>query len=289
MSLIAFSLFGDRSVPTPLNWVNDVNAMVGRIVSTPANAFMNFSDSITELKNTYEENQSLKRQIGTLQELKVQNQRLKEDNAELTNLIGLAPSLEGKKVIASSVISRSPNEWVESLTIDVGSNNGIEKDMSVMTDAGLIGRVYEVGPTSSKVRLLTSDADNHIDVAAGIQTEDAIEYGVVSAYDRNKNELVVEQVAADAKIKKGDVVTTNGLGGVSPEGLIIGEVTESSVDNFGLSKQIRVKPSADFNDIRHVFVVMTMGTIDKENDAEPITIEEDTFVDAPTTDEEAAE
>lgn len=276
-------------MPKPLNWVNDVNAMVGRIVSTPTNALRNFSDSVTELKNTYEENQSLKRQIGTLQELKVQNQRLKEDNAELTNLIGLAPSLVGKKVIASSVISRSPNEWAESLTIDVGSNNGIKKDMSVMTDAGLIGRVYEVGPTSSKVRLLTSDADNHLEVAAGIQTKDTIEYGVVSAYDRHKNELVVEQVAPDAKIAKGDVVTTNGLGGVSPEGLIIGEVTESSADNFGLSKQIRVKPSADFNDIRHVFVVMTLGQSKTENDSEPVTVDENTFSEVTENAEEAAQ
>lgn len=265
LSLMAFSIFGNQGVPEPLTWVNDVTAMVGRVVSSPANALMNFGESIVELKNTYSENQSLKKQINSLQELKAQNQQLKVENEELNHLLDLEPTLVGKTIISATVISRSPNEWLDTLTIDVGANNGIKKDMSVMSDTGLIGRVYEVGATSSKVRLLTSESDERLAVAAGIQSNDDIIYGVVSAYDKNANELVIDQVSPAAKIAKGSVVTTNGLGGVSPEGLIVGEVVSTSVDNFGLSQQVRVKPGADFNSIRHVFVIMSSGTKTEAN------------------------
>ncbi|MDO4671198.1 MAG: rod shape-determining protein MreC [Aerococcus sp.] len=265
LSLMAFSIFGHQDVPQPLTWVNDVTAMVGRVVSSPANAFMDFGESVIELKNTYEENQSLKQQVNSLQELKAQNQQLKVENTELNHLLDLEPTLVGKTIISSTVISRSPNEWLDTLTIDVGSNNGIKKNMSVMSDTGLIGRVSEVGATSSKVRLLTSESDEKLSVAAGIQSGDDIIYGVVSAYDKNANELVIDQVSPEAKIKQDSVVTTNGLGGVSPEGLIVGKVVSTSVDNFGLSQQVRVKPGADFNSIRHVFVVMSSGTNEKPN------------------------
>ncbi|MDO4680214.1 MAG: rod shape-determining protein MreC [Aerococcus sp.] len=267
LSLMAFSIFGNQTVPEPLTWVNDVTAMIGRVVSSPANTLMDFGESVVELKNTYQENQSLKKQINSLQELKAQNQQLKVENEELNHLLDLEPTLVGKTIISSTVISRSPNEWLDTLTIDVGSNNGIKKDMSVMSDTGLIGRVYEVGATSSKVRLLTSESDEHLAVAAGIQSGDDIIYGVVSAYDKNADELVIDQVSPDAKIKKDSIVTTNGLGGVSPEGLIVGKVVSTSVDNFGLSQQVRVKPGADFNSIRHVFVVMTAGNKNQENDS----------------------
>ena len=78
----------------------------------------------------------------------------------------------------------------------------------------------------------------------------------------------------DAQISEGNTVTTSGLGGVSPEGLIIGEVTSASSDNFGLSQSVKVKPAADFKDIRTVLVVMTLNdssgdsSVDSEDQAD---------------------
>ena len=273
-SMIAYSIFSQSQMPKPILWVNDVTAVVGRFVSTPTNAMMRFTDSINDLMNTYEENQRLKSQISSLEELEAQNEILQSENEELSALLDLKPSLVGKNVIASSVISRSPDTWLDSITIDVGTNSGVEKNMSVMTESGLVGQVTEVSATSSKVQLLITENNQMTNVAVSIQTDDGIVSGILSDYDEKSQELILEQVPKDAQISEGNTVTTSGLGGVSPEGLIIGEVTSASSDNFGLSQSVRVKPAADFKDIRTVLVVMTLNnsssdsSVDSEDQAD---------------------
>lgn len=265
-SMIAYSIFSQSQMPKPVLWVNDVTAVVGRFVSTPTNAMMRFTDSINDLMNTYEENQRLKSQISSLEELEAQNEILQSENEELSALLDLQPSLVGKNVIASSVISRSPDTWLDSITIDVGSNSGIEKNMSVMTESGLVGHITEVSATSSKVQLLITENNQMTNVAVSIQTDDGIVSGILSDYDEKTQELILKQVPNDTQISKGNTVTTSGLGGVSPEGLIIGEVTSAKSDNFGLSQSVKVKPSADFKDIRTVLVVMTLNDNSSDSD-----------------------
>ncbi|MFV8240548.1 rod shape-determining protein MreC [Aerococcus viridans] len=267
-SMIAYSIFSQSQMPKPILWVNDVTAVVGRFVSTPTNAMMRFTDSINDLMNTYEDNQRLKSQISSLEELEAQNEILQSENEELSALLDLQPSLVGKNVIASSVISRSPDTWLDSITIDAGTNSGIEENMSVMTESGLVGHVTEVSATSSKVQLLITENNQMKNVAVSIQTDDGIVSGILSDYDEKTQELILKQVPNDAKVSEGNTVTTSGLGGVSPEGLIIGEVTSASSDNFGLSQSVRVKPAADFKDIRSVLVIMTLNESSSDTSAD---------------------
>lgn len=267
-SMIAYSIFSQSQMPKPILWVNDVTAVMGRFVSTPTNAMMRFTDSINDLMNTYEDNQRLKSQISSLEELEAQNEILQSENEELSALLDLQPSLVGKNVIASSVISRSPDTWLDSITIDVGTNSGIEENMSVMTESGLVGHVTEVSATSSKVQLLITENNQMKNVAVSIQTDDGIVSGILSDYDEKTQELILKQVPNDAKVSEGNTVTTSGLGGVSPEGLIIGEVTSASSDNFGLSQSVRVKPAADFKDIRSVLVIMTLNESSSDTSAD---------------------
>ena len=268
LSMIAYSIFSQSQMPKPILWVNDVTAVVGRFVSTPTNAMMRFTDSINDLMNTYEDNQRLKSQISSLEELEAQNEILQSENEELSALLDLQPSLVGKNVIASSVISRSPDTWLDSITIDVGTNSGIEENMSVMTESGLVGHVTEVSATSSKVQLLITENNQMKNVAVSIQTDDGIVSGILSDYDEKTQELILKQVPNDAKVSEGNTVTTSGLGGVSPEGLIIGEVTSASSDNFGLSQSVKVKPAADFKDIRSVLVIMTLNESSSDTSAD---------------------
>lgn len=266
--MIAYSIFSQSQMPKPILWVNDVTAVVGRFVSTPTNAMMRFTDSINDLMNTYEDNQRLKSQISSLEELEAQNEILQSENEELSALLDLQPSLVGKNVIASSVISRSPDTWLDSITIDVGTNSGIEENMSVMTESGLVGHVTEVSATSSKVQLLITENNQMKNVAVSIQTDDGIVSGILSDYDEKTQELILKQVPNDAKVSEGNTVTTSGLGGVSPEGLIIGKVTSASSDNFGLSQSVKVKPAADFKDIRSVLVIMTLNESSSDTSAD---------------------
>lgn len=256
LSLVCYSAFGPAETLTPVTWINDFTSMFARVISQPGNMLMNFADSVGMLQNTYEENMHLKKQIGSLQELKAQNQILKADNREMSNLLDMKPTLHGKKVLAGSVISRSPDYWNDYLIINLGSRHGLKQGMSVLAGNGLIGRVAEASPTSSKVELLTAAMENNVEVAANVQLDDAIVHGIIKSYDKRTGELLLTQVAKDFEIKKGRQVVTSGLGGVSPEGLIIGKVVSAKPDEFGLSQTVRVKAAGNFDDIRHVLVVL---------------------------------
>lgn len=136
--------------------------------------------------------------------------------------------------------------------MDKGSQNGIELDMSVMSGNGLIGRVVEVNPTSSKVQLVTTLDQNNNRVASSINTDDGVVHGIINGYDAETNRLVMKQITTEAKLKEGDQVMTSGLGGVSPSALLIGTIDEVKLDSFGLSQEAYIIPAADTNDIRYV-------------------------------------
>jgi rod shape-determining protein MreC len=65
---------------------------------------------------------------------------------------------------------------------------------------------------------------------------------------------MVKAIPAGAEIEKGQTVITSGLGGIFPEGLLVGKVVEVKPDQYGLNLTALVKPGADFYDIKNVMV-----------------------------------
>ena len=80
-------------------------------------------------------------------------------------------------------------------------------------------------------------------------------YGLINSYDYNKNVLELEGISNTKDVNIGDYVYTSGLGGVFPTGILIGIVEEITTDSYDLAKIIKVKPSADFNDINYVSIL----------------------------------
>lgn len=75
-----------------------------------------------------------------------------------------------------------------------------------------------------------------------------------------------EEVPNGLKVKKGQLVTTSGMGGVFPKGLAIGTVDKVEPDENGLQKKVYIKPAADFYDIEHVMVVDRAALSPKEEE-----------------------
>ncbi|MGX7092953.1 rod shape-determining protein MreC [Hutsoniella sourekii] len=254
-ALITFTLLnGSHNVVTGA--VNDAGGWVGRIFSAPANGVVGFVDSVDELINTHEENQKLKKSINQVNELQVRIADLEAENEKMRQELDLSEILSNYEIIHGTVISRNPDQWIETLTVNVGSNQGVEEDMAVMAGNGLIGRVIEVNPTSSKVVLLTSQQSNEGKVAASIQTRDnSSANGIISGYDPSSGHYIMTQVNPEAKIEAGDMVITSGLGGIIPSSLLIGEVVKTSTDDHGLFQVVEIMPAGELTDIRFVTII----------------------------------
>ena len=251
--LITFSLTVSSNIVS--QGVNDVTNILGRMLAYPANSVNDFMESVSNLTNTYQENQTLKQKVETIYELEVQLNDLKKDNEKMKEALKLQDTLNDYTLINATVIARNPDTWRDIVTINKGANEGLTPQMSVMSDNGLVGKVLDVNPTSARVALLSNNDHTLVRVAAMIQVEKESIYGTITGYDYEKNILIMSQIQATQEIKVGDKVVTSGLGGVSPSSLYIGTVEEVAMDRFGLYKEVRIKPAADTNDVRYVTVV----------------------------------
>ena len=254
LALIMYSITYGSNIVT--QGVNDVTNILGRLVSYPANSINDFIDSVSDLSNTYQENQSLKQKIDTIHELEVQLSELKRDNQKMKETLKLQDTLNDYTLVNATVIARNPDTWRDVITINKGSNDGIQPQMSVMSDNGLVGKVMDVNPTNARVALLSNADNTLVRVAAMIQNEKEPIYGTITGYDDKTNMLVMSQIQATQDIKVGDKVVTSGLGGISPNSLYIGTVEEVAMDRFGLYKEVKIRPAADTNDVRYVTVVI---------------------------------
>ena len=251
--LITFSLTVGSTIVS--QGVNDVTNILGIMLAYPANSVNDFMESISNLTNTYQENQTLKQKVETIYELEVQLNDLKKDNEKMKEALKLQDTLNDYSLINATVIARNPDTWRDIVTINKGANDGLTPQMSVMSDNGLVGKVLDVNPTSARVALLSNNDNTLVRVAAMIQGEKESIYGTLTGFDHEKNILIMSQIQATQEIKVGDKVVTSGLGGVSPSSLYIGTVEEVAMDRFGLYKEVRIKPAANTNDVRYVTVV----------------------------------
>ena len=212
----------------------------------------NVVSTIQDLSTLRTVNKQLKTQVDTLT---IDNVRLKEvetENARMRELLRfqqLNPMYDfrGGQVIAR-VIGRGPTNYLSSLAIDLGSEHGIKPGMPVVTEGGLVGRIYKVGPTSSIVLPLTDPSSG---VQALVQRNRAV--GVVTG--RAGAAPVMEFVPQDADISKGDTVITSGLGGNFPKNLVIGQIVEVTKHDFDMFQQAEIRPTVNFDQLEFVLVI----------------------------------
>ncbi len=254
VALIGFSLKEREGLSWPEQFVKDSMGWVQSIIHKPARSISQFFSNVNDLKNTYEENKLLKSKLDEYVLLETELQDLKNEHKTLQEILDKTESLRGFNSIQAAVIARNPDRWHEVVTINKGSQHGIKQDMAVITASGLIGKIKHASQFTSTIQLLSApDRKNRI--SAYIQSGDTDTFGLIEGYDKEKEALLFKRIPFDAKIEVEQKVLTSGLGGVFPEGLLVGEVIEVVPEDHGLTKMAYVKPAANFYQIDHVIVV----------------------------------
>jgi rod shape-determining protein MreC len=137
--------------------------------------------------------------------------------------------------------------------------------MAVITAKGLIGKVKSTSQFTSTIQLLSApDRENRI--SAVVTTDNGKVFGLIEGYDKDTKALEMKIIETDTEVKEKQMVSTSGMGGVFPEGLLIGEVMKVEPDSYGLTKIAYVQPAADFYDIDRVMVVKREAPIIDLND-----------------------
>lgn len=252
VALIGISLKERNSLSWPEQFIKDTVGVVERVFQKPANYVAGFFENVEDVKRTYEENKKLKAKLDTTAELSVVVKNLEDENKKLRELTGKEKSRGDYTEVQASVVSRNPDKWYDLVGIDKGAQQGIKKDMAVVTPRGLVGRVKSVSQFTSSVELLSSMSRTNR-VSAIVQGQENI-FGLIEGYDKEKQLLLFTKISSDAKVEKDQIVVTSGLGDIFPKGLAIGKIVDVQPDPYGLTKTAYVKPSADLNDVEHIIV-----------------------------------
>src|SRR5699024_3475949 len=260
----SFNNFG--SAPYFQQVVNDITAVAGRVISKPVNALNNLFSDVNNLQDTFEENKQLKAKLNELAEMQAELATVTSENQKLQEELDLQATLTDYNTVSGSVIARNPDMWIDQVIIDRGSRDGLENGMSVLSNNGLVGRFAEVNLTSSKVTLLTTNDEAAVLTSAEIALEEETLFGVINGYESNRKALIMEQITSTTTIEEGSTVVTSGLGDLVPRGLLVGTVSEISLDRHGLGQRVYIEPATNFEDIRFVTIInREVETIDNSN------------------------
>lgn len=177
---------------------------------------------------------------------------IKEDLKELEELNNVK-SISDFNMIKATVISRNVTYWFNTLTINKGSNDGINIDMAVIDSNGLIGRINSVTKNTATIKLITTnDVKNKVSAVIRNNKEDV--YGIINGYD-SKNNLLNLIISDNKKIEKGSIVETTGMGGIFPRGILIGKVYDVIKKEDDVTNVVRVSLSSNIEGARYVIVL----------------------------------
>lgn len=186
-----------------------------------------------------------------VRELEIENAQLREQlgyrtaNADL-DVVGA--SILERDTDPARVIAQDPLALTNYIIIDQGRDAGLELNMPVVTPAGLVGRIAEVGGSWSRVLLIT-DASSSVN--AVVQSSRAT--GLIQG--QGGNELLLNFLPQGEPVKENDLVLTSGIGGRFPKRLVIGQVTKVAKRESDSYVEAVVRPSVDFNRLEFVLVL----------------------------------
>ena len=246
------------------------------LIDYPLTSIKNFASDFSNLWKVQEENDYLKEQLAMTENYQTLYENALREKKELQELLDMNDTLEDYTKISAKVISRDVSYWNDQLTLNVGSNDGIEKDMIVVNSQGVVGKIYKVQDTTSIVKLLTcEDKSNKVAVRINFTTEedtsaeekskdssgkakdtkqvDSVE-GILESYDSDEQAYVVS-LLDEQEIKEGMQVVTSGKGGVYPSGLFVGTVKKTESLENQLGQVIYVEPVSNFQYFDYVTVI----------------------------------
>lgn len=208
------------------------------------------STFFTDINNLKQENKELKEKNSELEQSLRELENIKTQNDTLKEYLNLTEKYGEYKTIPGYVINKDISNYSKTIVINVGKKDGVQENMTVIGDEGLVGHVISVNSTTSKVQTIIDTASSVSSMMS--TTKEAI---VCKGTLDEASSLKAMYIPTDANIIQGDSVETSGLGGIYPKGIHIGTIkkvtnTQNMTDRYAL-----VETAVDFNKLNSVLVI----------------------------------
>ncbi|WP_246637647.1 rod shape-determining protein MreC [Crassaminicella profunda] len=249
--IMGITIGGRAKVTMPENIIGKVITPIQKVLYKGGQGVERTISSLFTFRTIAKENELLKKEAEKLNQKVIQLSLTRDELNELRNLYGaLNYAKENHKndYVTASITGKDIGNWFNMFTIDVGKDQGVRKDSTVMNGEGLIGRVFEVGDDWSKVVTII---DNKSSVSFQILRNNQY-IGVIRG--SVKGELKGYLIDPEADVLVGDKLITSGLS-MYEKGILIGEIKEVIKQEDELLKTIVVEPEVNFKKLDKVFII----------------------------------
>lgn len=213
------------------------------------------TENFETMQQLRSENEKLQEQVDSLM---TENNYLQEERYELERLqelYQLDSNYAEYEKTAAHVIGSDSGNWFSTFTIDKGSEDGIAVDMNVMAGSGLVGIVVDVGPTWAKVRSIIDDSSNVSGMVLSTSDRCIVSGDLALMSD---GQIRFEQMENNEnEVSVGDQIVTSYISDKYLQGILIGYVSEVTVDSNNLTRSGYITPAVDFKNIQEVLVITT--------------------------------
>jgi rod shape-determining protein MreC len=152
--------------------------------------------------------------------------------------------------VAARVVSDTPSNFQVTVSIDKGTDAGIERGMPVVTGAGLVGRVADASRTAATVVLITDRTSN-----VGVRLQSSGDVGVATG-EGPRQPMRVDLVQLETQLTPGEAVVTSGLQqSVFPPEIPVGRVRSARVAPGALKQEVTIDPVVDLQRLEFVKVL----------------------------------
>ncbi len=228
-------------------------------------ALLDLGNGVNNLFGDFQEVNALREQVNALTEevnrLIIDQVRLRElenENTMLRDQLRYKQANPDYELFGATVLQRNPDtarvlgsdpsNLANYIIVDQGREDGVALGMPVVTPAGLVGRVTELGGQWSKV-LLIIDPSSSVNVVIQSSRATGVLQGQVNGT------LLIRFLPQGDIVKGDDLVLTSGIGGAFPKRLVVGQVVEVRQRDIDLFQEAIVKPGVDFNRLEFVLIV----------------------------------
>jgi rod shape-determining protein MreC len=239
-----------------------------------AQGLRNIQFGLGDLQRLRRENAELQAEVARLRSLVIGLKEAENENRLLRDQLGFSQANPTYDLLPAQVIGRDPDNFIQTLTIDKGTRDGVREGKVVvaagrvsvsaesglsngveqMVVQGLVGRVIEAGPNYARV-LLISDLSSAVNIVAqGTQAEGLL-------VGQGRSNLMVKYVRQGDRLAPGVVLLTSGLGGAFPRSLAVGVVTDVESKDQATFQTATVTPLIDLTRLNIVFVIRSFDPI----------------------------
>jgi rod shape-determining protein MreC len=240
--LLMSSLLKKPYVDTLRSYFLDFSTQMVFLVSKPIESFNILWSSGATYLQLHKKYQEMKARVEVLEHWEQIARHVNAENLRLRSVANMAP--EGSiEFVTARAFEANGGAYSNSLFINAGTKQGIRKNLAVIAQRQIIGRVIEVGETSSRV-LLLKDVNSKIPIRTEFSDLEAILTG------SHTSTLNLSHLHGEGTPQKGELIFTSGKGGVFPEGYKVGRI--ASTDD----KKITIRSDLDWENLHFVQVLL---------------------------------